>query len=298
MEELELIDQIKNITNNPVILSFDVGIIHLAYCLFTKENNNWKIIDWNNIDLSNREFTKCYCGLKASYTHNNNYYCKVHSKKCENLKLFEEIFILNNLNKCNYLIKNECCGRKSVYDLSGNFYCTTHSKIVYKKLQSQYKIKPYKSKSVSQLDFDDTRLKLFEILEEKNNLLKADIVLIENQPSFKNPTMKSISTGLYDYFMIRGIIDKERTLSNIKKVKFMSPSNKLKLIDSGESKQIIVLKNTNEAKAYKLTKDLSIKYTKELINHLSEWKIFFDNQKKKDDLADAFLQGCYYYEKI
>jgi hypothetical protein len=258
-----------------------------------------KIIDCNNIDLSNREFTKCYCGLKASFTHNNFYYCKVHSKKCEKLKSFEEIFSSNkDLNKCNYLVKNDCCGRKSVYDLSGNCYCTTHSKTVYKKLESLYKIKPYKTKSVSQLDFDDTRLKLFKILEEKKTLLKADVVLIENQPSFKNPTMKSISTGLYDYFMIRGILDKQITQSNIIKVKFMSPSNKLKLIDSGESKQIIVLKNTNEAKAYKLTKDLSIKYTKELINHLPEWKIFFEKQKKKDDLADAFLQGCYYYEKI
>jgi hypothetical protein len=296
---MEEIEPIQNISTNPVILSFDVGIIHLAYCLFTKENNNWKIIDWNNIDLSNREFTKCYCGLKASFTHNNCYYCKVHSKKCEKLKSFEEIFLPNkDLNKCNYLVKNDYCGRKSLYDLSGNCYCTTHSKAFYKKLESLYKIKPYKTKSVSQLDFDDTRLKLFKILEEKKTLLKADVVLIENQPSFKNPTMKSISTGLYDYFMIRGILDKQITQSNIIKVKFMSPSNKLKLIDSGESKQIIVLKNTNEAKAYKLTKDLSIKYTKELINHLPEWKIFFEKQKKKDDLADAFLQGCYYYEKI
>ena len=77
---------------NDIILSFDVGIIHLAYCLFTKENNNWKILEWGNIDLTNRNDTKCHCGLKASYTHNDNFYCKVHSKKCELLKTFDQLY--------------------------------------------------------------------------------------------------------------------------------------------------------------------------------------------------------------
>jgi len=136
-------------SENPVILSFDVGIIHLAYCLFTKENDKWKIIDWNNIDLSDREFTKCHCGLKASSIYNNNYYCKVHAKKCEPLKPFEELFENNNQNKCNFIIKEDCCNRKALYDLSGNYYCGTHSKIKYKQLQSIYKIKPYKNKNIN-----------------------------------------------------------------------------------------------------------------------------------------------------
>jgi len=281
----------------PVILSFDVGIIHLAYCLFTKENDKWKIIDWNNIDLTDREFTKCHCGLKASSIYNNNYYCKVHAKKCEALKPFEELFKTNNENKCEYLVKDDCCGRKCSYDLSGINFCTTHAKVKYKQLQNLYKVKPYKNKAVSTLDFDDTKLKLFKKLEELKNLLSADCVLIENQPSFKNPTMKSISISLYDYFLMRGILDKEITKSNISKVKFMSPSNKIKLAEDGEIKKIILAKTSNEAKAYKLTKDLSVKYTKELINHLPNWLNFLNEQKKKDDLCDAFLQGAYYFEK-
>jgi hypothetical protein len=227
---------------NPVILSFDVGIVHLAYCLFTKENDKWKIIDWNNIDLTDREFTKCHCGLKASSIYNNNYYCKVHAKKCEPIKSFDEIFKSNNQSNC------QSCSRKSSYDLSGNYFCTTHSKMRYKQLQTLFKVKPYKNKAVSALDFDDTKLKLFKILEEKSNLLSANCVLIENQPSFKNPTMKSISISLYDYFLIRGILDKEITKSNISKVKFMSPSNKIKLAEDGEIKKIVLAKSNNESK--------------------------------------------------
>jgi hypothetical protein len=282
--------------DNPVVLSFDVGIINLAYCLFTKENNKWKIIDWAIINLTDREFTKCECGLKASFTHNNNYYCKVHSKKCEPLKEFEQLFKPDTSKKCEHIVKEECCGRKSAFDFTGIGYCTTHAKAKYKTMQTLYKLKPFKNKAVGSLDFDETRLNLFKKLDEKKELLKANIVLIENQPSMKNPTMKSISAGLYDFYMIRGLLDKVPGC-NIKKVKFMSPSNKLKLADDGETKKITILKGTNEAKAYKLTKSLSVKYTKELIEHLPNWLNFINQQKKQDDLCDAYLQGCYYYEK-
>lgn len=283
-----------------IILSFDVGIINLAYCLFTKENNTLKILDWNIINLTNRESTKCYCGLKASFTQDNNYFCKVHAKKCESIKPFDELFKSNNENKCTFLVKNINCGRKSLYNMINNdnqYYCTTHSKIKYKSLETQHKIKIFKNKAVSALNFDETRLKLFQKLEEKKELLKADIILIENQPSMKNPTMKSIAAALYDFYMIRGLLDKV-PYSNIKIVKFMSPSNKIKLVDDGQTKQIVIYKaESKEAKAYKLTKDLSVKYAKELIINIPEWSIFLNNQKKKDDLADALLQGLYYYEK-
>ena len=109
--------------------------------------------------------------------------------------------------------------------------------------------------------------------------------------------MKSISMSLYSYFLIRGIIDKSLTNSKINKVKFMAPSNKIKVVNDEETKSLILLKD-NETKLYKLTKELGIKYCKMMITHLSDWSSFLEKQKKKDDLADAFLQGAYYYEKI
>ena len=44
--------------------------------------------------------------------------------------------------------------------------------------------------------------------------------LIENQPTLRNPKMKAISSTIYDYYLIRGIFDKDRTNSNIKLVKY------------------------------------------------------------------------------
>ena len=41
-------------------------------------------------------------------------------------------------------------------------------------------------------------------LKQKSELLKADIVVIENQPVLKNPTMKSIQMVLYSFFLKGG----------------------------------------------------------------------------------------------
>ena len=282
---------------NNIVLSFDVGIVNLAYCLFTKENNNWKILDWDIIDISERDAIKCQCGAKPSFIHLEQYYCKTHCKKLEPSKKFEELYIeLPEKSKCTFEHNGELCGRKSTYSDLKEMYCVTHAKQCYKKYESQNKLTEYKQKSVKKLDFDDVRLKLIQKLDERKILLSANVVLIENQPSMKNPVMKSISNTIYTYFLIRGIIDKKHD-SAITAVKFMSPSNKLKIVTDGESKQLVALKGTDESKAYKLTKSLGVKYSRELLAHLPDWINKFNTYKKKDDLADAFLQGAYYYTK-
>ena len=72
----------------------------------------------------------------------------------------------------------------------------------------------------------------------------------------------------------------------------MSPSNKLKLAEEGDTKKLIKLKG-DMAKTYKLTKSLGIKYCSQMIEPFDNWKTFFNGCKKKDDLADSFLQGMY-----
>jgi hypothetical protein len=81
-------------------------------------------------------------------------------------------------------------------------------------------------------------------LYEKSNLLDVDIVVIENQPSLKNPQMKSIQMILYSYFLILGKIigNSEKNSSYIEKIDFCSASNKLKIYDG--PKIILPEKNT------------------------------------------------------
>ena len=76
-------------------------------------------------------------------------------------------------------------------------------------------------------------------------------------------------------------------MKNINDIEFVSAGNKLK--------NFITTKTTYEER-----KKLSIKITKELLsnNGLGEQLEYFDKHKKKDDLADSFLQSLWYISKI
>ena len=52
-------------------------------------------------------------------------------------------------------------------------------------------------------------------------------VCIENQPTLKNPTMKTIQIILYSYFLIRGVTDLKE--NPIQLISFISATNKLKV---------------------------------------------------------------------
>ena len=284
------------------ILSWDVGILNLAYCLIEFNNeSDWKIIDWDLINLTNRNEIKCFeCGKNPSLfqekykTGVKIYTCKTHAKKLNTIPpKFEDCsFELKGAGECEFQGKKKC-NNDAIFDFYGTLLCKTHAKSEYKKLCKSYELKIFSKKSVKSIDLDVLRLSLIKQLDNRKNLWEADIVVIENQPTLKNPRMKAISSTVYDYYLIRGIIDKEITNSNIEKVKYMCPSNKLKLADDGDTQKLVKLKG-DEAKTYKLTKALGIKYCKEMIKIYPEWLEKINSHKKQDDLADAFLQGMYY----
>ena len=64
---------------------------------------------------------------------------------------------------------------------------------------------------------------------DKELLLEADVITIENQPAFKNPKMKSIQMIIYTYFNMRGRIDVKNPEKYIDRILFLSASNKLKV---------------------------------------------------------------------
>jgi len=170
--------------------------------------------------------------------------------------------------------------------------CSKHYKIIMGKIETaKTKIYPIKNKKVKDMTSDDLKFHLVKCLDERKEylLLNVDMVLIENQPTFKNPTMKAISDTLYTWFMIRGIVDKELNNSTIQKIRFISPSNKLKEFDQK------TIEEATEAHKYKETKKLSIENTKTILLSygLNQWIDVIMSHQKKDDLADSFLQGWY-----
>jgi hypothetical protein len=283
------------------VLSWDVGIINLAYCLidYVKETNKYKIIDWGVINLTDRDKMKCFqCNANPSYYQesSNKYSCKNHSKLLDvSVPEFDTLFNENENDNCQYNGKS-ICNKKSKYISTYTdeelYLCNVHCKAKYKSICNQYKLSKYTKKTIASQSMDDFRFRLITELEKRHNLLKCDIVVVENQPSMKNPRMKTISGTVYDYYMIRGMFDKHITQSTITSVRFMSPSNKLKLANNGDTMELVKLKG-DDSKTYKLTKQLGIKYCSEMIAQFPEWLTVFNSHKKKDDMADCFLQGMY-----
>ena len=112
-----------------------------------------------------------------------------------------------------------------------------------------------------------------------------DYILIENQPVLKNPVMKSVQMILYSFFLINGIIN-----NTIKEIKFISARNKLKVYDGPPIEVKVKGK-------YAKRKRLSIEYCRYMINDDTDNLNFFNKHKKKDDLADCFLQAIWFLNK-
>jgi hypothetical protein len=262
------------------ILSWDVGIKHLAYNLseYVEDTETHKInltiIQWGIINLS---LEKCsFCDKDGFYDYEEKYYCMDHCKKLR-VKHF-----------CNV----EKCYDKAKYNIdiesTNKYMCEKHGPKLYS----------------NDLETQSLKVKLIEKLD----LMKFEpftYLLIENQPTFKNPKMKAIADTLYAWFLIRKIIDEKILLVN--NIKLISPGRKNKLFspeikpDIKETKEEIKeeLKDENIIKTkltYKDGKKKSIDLTLSLITE--EWKLFLNEYSKKDDLADCLLQGYSFYTDL
>jgi hypothetical protein len=315
-----------------IIISWDVGVIHLAYCVLkclrNKDNDKVRItiLDWDEINLieDDRLQLQCCgklkvkkgeneknCGNNAIYslvTPNSDKlygFCRTHLVQHANYwsqKDTEKLFrTCKTGHICGYTKTNgDECGKtakfsQNIFDQK-TYYCTTHYKSELTKNIKKYSPQPIKKTIVknyptSQLQF--TLIQKLDNLAEHFSKLCIEEVIIENQPSLKNPKMKAISDTLFNYFMIRGYVDKIHSL-DIKLVRFICPNNKLR-VNENNTIEVLGRDKTGKQK-YKLTKALGIQYTKQLLNKDPKQLEYLNLFKKKDDICDAYLQGRYYLE--
>jgi len=287
------------------IVSWDVGIKNLAYCILLKEGTSYKIQKWDIVDIiDSKDKIKCIsCNNKAMLWADKDKdkyrYCGkhkgLHTKvapaqlSCDNY--FEKVF---SKQTCDFLPDGKC-NKAAYYSCStdNKFYCATHRKNVVNLINKSYILQKIPKKKCSSYSSSEICQRMYSKLDTIPELLQADDILIENQPSQKNPTMKSVASFLFGYFMMRGIIDKDKSNSTIQNVRYISPSNKLK-IDENRTLQVLS-KAADESKKYKLTKSLAKKYTTILLKDEPVWLNYLNKYSKKDDLCDAYLQGYHYF---
>jgi len=282
-----------------IILSFDVGIKNLAYCLISinlekqqeKQDDNifLQILKWDVIDLSCVSTVTttgtatalalvettlkqcCKCKKIASYcTHSNamlsedvKKYCKKHAEETQ-MPMYARLLKSNSKNGHNpYLIplsvinKKISCNKIDIVELGKNL--KSHFDSIFK-------------------DYID----------------KIDAIIIENQIGNLAGRMNVLQGMISQYFI----------MNDLTRIEFISATNKLKLFkgviqNQSQTQTHSELENVidNEKKLYKMRKDAGKKVCRSLLlfyHNLSIWIKDYDKHKKRDDLADCFLQGYYY----
>ena len=139
---------------------------------------------------------------------------------------------------------------------------------------------------------------LFQELDKiKQHVLAPNIILLENQPVLKNPTMKSMQMFLYSYYLIRHL-DLHNGLGD-KNLQCYTASKKLDLIKFfPQSEQTRIENILAQVKSgYQKNKKMSILMVEYLLKGNTKWLEFFNKHPKQDDLADSLLMTLHYFEK-
>lgn len=283
------------------VCAWDVGIKNLPFCIVEKWGDQFRIAEngWDIMNILDTDKQVCcalkkdhkVCGKKATLVGERDgapqYYCKSHREafSAHDTQYYDTIAIPCTEGTCSYANAKGTCGKKAKVTIEGSAYCMAHKKVMVGRLMVADKVKPISRKKCTSMDLHFLAQRLYQKLDEHpqiNQILAADEILIENQPVLKNPTMKTMGTLLFAYFVLRGA----------KCVKHVSPANKMK-VNEDESMEILsTTKKTDQI--YKLTKDLGIKFTRQLLADDAQRLAFLDGYKKKDDLCDSFLLAYYY----
>jgi hypothetical protein len=318
------------------IISFDIGIKNMAYCLFdisekTKEDgdkeNLPKITDWKVLSLLAEEpkIHKCSClskitkkniappscGRKAKFSHtrenNQIFLCDKHAKS-----LVKDSAYLMPESRFKNVKKNNMDG---LLALATELKITELPKkradvlIIIQKYLDLHLLEPVKHTKEKAGEADLVSLgqaikKVFKEVVDKNP--DISVVLIENQISPLANRMKTVQGMLAQYFIM---------MYDTIHIEFVSSANKLKIFDKEnqekkdkeqkqkgepEEKQKEEKKDKTQSQIYKEHKKDGLVYCEKVLKEISfeggeQWDKC--EKKKKDDLADCFLQGVWWIKK-
>jgi hypothetical protein len=246
------------------IVSFDVGLRNLAFCILEgTSRKDVKILHWDLIDVmaegAGHDNPKCFkCSKPANWKQQDKYACTLHKKagkKVTKLSLTKKT--LEELNKEAIQFKLEGSTKK---DLVNNLY-SYYSANIWKRCV----------KSCKQGSVVDLAPMISDSLKSRTSIwTSSDKVIFEQQPDKR---MMAVQAMMHMWFVCQGFTCKG--ISAVHKL-----SNIITLEDS--------------TKTYKGRKKTGIVHASALVP--KEWKDYMLKHPKKDDLADAFLQGLWFME--
>lgn len=296
------------------ILSFDVGIKNLAYCLVNVTDATAKkfiIIDWGVINLmtsgaqpENNVCSTCKKKATLQTMSGDRHYCAIHAKKDKHFKpidnKFKEFAVVHSLDKIPMKRLNEFIAHNSIIvgkkPLKGELI-----EIVKKYIADWCFVKcgsGEKKKKANDFDLVGLGVALRDKLDATFSPEIRDTidkVVIENQIGPLAIRMKSLQGMITQYFIMK----------NLEDISYISASNKLKMFEGSEllyeqdsdveePKTTQPEQMTGDKKKYKERKDKSVEIVAKLVAGMPKWEEVFKNHAKKDDLADSLLQALWY----
>ena len=277
------------------VVSFDVGIKNLAYCVFLLDEQQLSVQDWGIVNLLDEQqkplcnhcLTKqngqTTCGKKAKYKKGDVFLCETHAKLCakRNSWTFEK----KEWGKS--VLKQQT--KEYLHSLLQSFSCTfvlpSTKKECLEKIEeylsqhTMFRIESKQQKGANDVDLVSvgknmkTALNNIEVL--RNGITH---VIIENQISKIATRMKTVQGMLTQYFIMQ---------EHVPDISYISSSNKLKDFQSKDT-----------VHSYSQHKKDSVIVSRTILQEnpgLGSWEHLW-SVTKKDDLADSFLQGMWFFK--
>jgi hypothetical protein len=246
------------------VIAFDIGIKNLAFCVLENDKNVLALENCNILEPV--EHVTCYqCSVKASYKAGENVYCKRHipkthailpeldNKKLPVIKVLKELIRTHNCDDLGST-KDKC-----LESLGKKF--TLH-------------FEQPKQANASKISLEEIHDSLRKFVQEKwSDLSGCTHVLLENQPAFKNPHMKSVQVLLFATL-------REKFLSNSQTPSYHFVHAKKKVADAKKGDEGYAERKSKSEDRLKLLFDKGTIINAEIYD---KWQ----KAKKKSDMADA-----------
>ena len=284
------------------IVSFDIGIKNLAYCVFTTGTAGLSIVGWGIANLALQdavEKPQCNCakaraagpcGKTASYTYGEDQrFCKTHAKSSGKLIPTKELSAAA-FKKMKIEELTTLCTK------SGIVIGTTDKKpdilakvVAHFAARTLVPVVVAKSKNANQIHLVEIGKRIKAQFDDVFSKYTPTHVILENQISPIAGRMNTIQGMVAQYFIMRDTDDRL-------KIDFISSAGKLK----GFGDKAQTTDKVHDTNTYKDHKRDGIAFCHQFMAAnplLASFRQIIEAAAKKDDLADCFLQGIYYLKR-
>lgn len=285
------------------IVSFDIGIKNLAYCVFTTGTEGLSIVGWGIANLALQdavEKPQCNCakaraagpcGKTASYTYGEDQrFCKTHAKSSGKLIPTKELSAAA-FKKMKIEELTTLCTKSGIVIGATDKKPDILAKVVaHFAARTLVPVVVAKSKNANQIHLVEIGKRIKAQFDEVFSRYTPTHVILENQISPIAGRMNTIQGMVAQYFIMRDTDDRL-------KIDFISSAGKLKGFGDNVQPTAVKVHDTN---TYKDHKRDGIAFCHQFMAAnplLASFRQIIEAAAKKDDLADCFLQGIYYLKR-